>query len=93
MGDVGNCARVHRGAVHNGRIEFCLSVGVEDCSARGVEERVVFKNANRGLDGIERRASAIENRGTGLDNFGERGAIRFVAVRPQLARSMSPAPP
>ena len=84
MRDVGNRARVHGCAVHDGRIELRLAFRCEDGPARGIEERVVFKNTNRRLDGIERRASAIENRGSGFDHFGERGAIGFVAVRSQL---------
>ena len=84
MRHVGDRSRAQRCAVHNGRIELCLAFRRKNCPTRGIEERVVLKHANRSLDGIERRASAIENRGSGLHHFGERGAIRLVAVRSQL---------
>ena len=81
MGDVGHGSGAEGCAVHDGRVHLVCAVGGKDRSAGGVEERIVFKDADGGFDGVERGAAAIENRSACLHDFGERGAIGRIACQ------------
>src|SRR6185437_4616101 len=58
---IGDGARLECRAVHNCCIELVGSICCEHGSMAGVEVRIVFENANRGLDGIERRSAALQH--------------------------------
>ena len=56
----------------------------KDRSARRVEVRIVLHHADGCLNRIERRASAIEHRGSSLHSLTQRLAIGLIAFRTQF---------
>ena len=54
------------GSVHDGGVEFVMASGGEDGTLAGVEEGVVFEQADGGFDGVEGRGSMAEFVGAGV---------------------------
>lgn len=54
-------------AVHDGGVEFRVTIVAEQRAPAGVELQVVFHGAHRRLDGIEARAAALEDGVTGVE--------------------------
>jgi hypothetical protein len=73
--DVGNGSGAEGEAVHDGGVELIGAVGGKDGAASGVEERIVLKKLDGGLDGIERGAAFVEHGGGGGESFADSGAV------------------
>jgi hypothetical protein len=87
---VAHSAGLHVRAVHDGRVQLVLTIRGKIRAPSRVEERIVFQNANRGLDRIERRAAPVQHLRAGLRGLGKRGAIRASVVGFMLERSIIP---
>ncbi len=59
--DASHAAGAERGAVHDEGVELDFAVAVEEAAASGVEGLVVFHDDDGFLDGVERRAAALEH--------------------------------
>jgi hypothetical protein len=79
--DVGDGSGFHSGAVHDRSVHLISSVGGEDGAASGVEERIVFKDLDRGLHGVDGGASFVENGSGGGDGLGESVAVLTLGVK------------
>ena len=53
-------------AVHDGRVKLVLAIGSKIRATSGIEQRIVFENANRRFYCVERRAATIQNLRAGL---------------------------
>ncbi len=76
--DIGNCAGVQSGAVHDSGVHLVAAISSKYCAAARVEKRVIFKNVDRRFDGIEGRAALVKHLCTGFDRLVEPGAILAV---------------
>jgi hypothetical protein len=72
---VGNRTGSHGLAIHDRGIELIGAIRGEDRAAARVEERIIFEQLDGGFDGVERRASLIENVGSGVKCLLEAGAV------------------
>ena len=59
--DASHAAGAERGAVHDEGVELDFSVAIQKAAASGVEGLVVFHDDDGFLDGVERRAAALEH--------------------------------
>ena len=59
--DAADAAGAERGAVHDEGVELDFAVAIEKAAASGVEGLVVFHDDDGFLDGVERRAAALEH--------------------------------
>ena len=81
-------------AVHQRRVEFDVAVVGEHAAAPGVEARILFEQARRGLDRIERAPAAAEDRRAGGQRFVESRRARSIPGRRSMsATPIAPAPP
>ena len=59
--DAADASGAKRGAVHDESVELDFAVAIQKASAAGVEGLVVFHDDDGFLDGVERRAAALEH--------------------------------
>jgi hypothetical protein len=61
MLNAADAASAQRCAIHHEGVELHASVAIQEASASGVESIIIFHHDDSFLDGIERRAAALEH--------------------------------
>jgi hypothetical protein len=66
FGDSGDSPCLEIGAIHDGRIHFIATPGAEGSAPAGVEQGIILKDVQGGLNGIETRPTRGQHRSTGF---------------------------
>ena len=73
--DAGDSAGFHAPTIHEEGVELDAAVGGEEAAKPGIEGGVIFKDDDRGFDGVERGASAGEDVVAGFEGTENPGLV------------------